>query len=313
MKKIILTVFIAALLIVPGSLVFAQYTIDSAKTEMALIADALSGIIGPNLGGMSFLGEPVGYSFIPHFEVGIAGGMVLVPVDDITAGTHMDLNFEDLTFFPIPGVGAHGKFAIKRLEFGVKIAGIPELGSDKAGAKVSNIILGGKVRYNLYNFKTLAIKGGVSVGGFYEYMKGNLLLTDSASIMIDVNEDGTDDGKLTNTAGFDTTWNANTFGGEAQANLQLVMLNFFAGTRVSKSIGKAETVVEGSSTLSGAGPISPGSTTVSISKEAKPAKIDAFVYGGAEVKLFVLTISTKAGYNVTNKSYTFDGGVRLQF
>ena len=313
MKKIILTVFIAALLIVPGSLVFA-YTMTDATTEMGLIAEALSGIFGPNLGGMSFLGEPVGYSFIPHFEVGIAGGMVLVPVDNITADTQMNLNFGSLTFFPLPAAGVHGKLSIKRLEFGAKIAGIPTLGSEKSGASVSNIILGGKVRYNLYNFKTLAIKGGVSVGGFYEYMKGGLLLTDSNEIPIDVGDDGTVDGTLTNAAGFDTTWNANTFGGEAQANLQVLILNFFAGTRVSKSIGEVKTVVAGSSELIPNNALVTGGTeTVSISKEAKPADIDIFIFGGAEVKIAILTATVKAGYNVNNKNFVFDGGVTLQF
>ncbi|MBA7611675.1 hypothetical protein ES703_18903 [subsurface metagenome] len=313
MKKIILTMFIAALLIFPGSLAFA-YDMTEAKAEMGLIAEALSGIFGPNLGGMSFLGEPVGYSFIPHFEVGIAGGMVLVPVDDITADTKMALIFGGLPRCPIPAAGAHVKFAIKRLEFGVKVAGIPDLEFEEKGIEVSNIILGGKVRYNLGDFDVFALKGGVSVGGFYEYMKGSLLLTDSKSVSIYVDEDDNPDGTLTNDAGFDTTWNANTFGGEAQANLQVLMLNFFAGTRVSKSIGKAKTVVSGSSELINlTGSVTGSTEPVKISGEAKPAKIDVFIFGGAEVKIAILTATVKAGYNVNNKYWAGDLGLRLQF
>jgi hypothetical protein len=91
------------------------------------------------------------------------------------------------------------------------------------------------------------------------------------------------------------------------------LFNLFAGTRVSKSFGKAETTIAGSSDLTGGAGITAGSTTLSISEESKPDGIDMFLYGGAEVKILILTVTGKVGYNLNNKNYTIDGGLRMQF
>jgi hypothetical protein len=317
-KLLILIAVCAAALLIPRSIIFAQaYDIDEAEADMVEIAQALSNTFGPNLGGMSFIGEPVGYSFTPRFEVGIAGGAVLVPLEDIVAGTSLDLDIGDLDRLPIPAIAAHGKFSIRRIEIGGKIAGIPEISDKDAGAGISNIIIGGKVRYRLLNFKTFGLKGGASVGGFYEYMNGYVTLTQSDEIDIDVNEDGTVDGQITNTAGFKTEWNSSTFGGEAQANVQLLIFNIFAGTRLSKSFGKAETVLSGTTTITAIDPLwvddSVPSATLSITEESKPDGIDTFLYGGVEVKILMLNVTGKIGYNLSNKNYTIDGGVRMQF
>jgi hypothetical protein len=320
MKRLIIIIAVAVMMAFSGSGVFAQlYDIDDADSEMHDIAVALSNVFGPNLGGMSFIGEPVGYSFIPRFEFGVAGGVVLVPLEDVTAGTNLDLDIGSLARLPFPALAAHGKFSLGRIEIGGKIAGIPEIKDKDAGAGISNIVIGGKVRYRLLNFKTFGLKGGASVGGFYEYMKGYINLTQSESIWIDADNDGdADDGEIINTAGFETNWNAHTLGGEAQANLQLLIFNVFAGTRVSKSFGKAETVVAGTTDLvdhSGLGlvaePLKP--IDLSISEESKPDGIDMFLYGGAEVKILILNVTGRVGYNLNNKNYTIDGGLRMQF
>jgi hypothetical protein len=313
MKRLIIIVAVAAMMVLSGSMVFA-YEITDAESEMQDIAVALSNVFGPNLGGMSFIGEPVGYSFIPRFEFGVAGGVVLVPLEDVTTGTNLDLDIGDLAHLPFPAVAAHGKFSINRIEIGGKIAGIPEIKDKDAGAGISNIVIGGKVRYRLLNFKTFGLKGGASVGGFYEYMKGYLALNQSESMPVDIDDDGTPEGTLTNEAGFETNWKAHTLGGEAQANLQLLLFNLFAGTRVSKSFGKAETTIAGTSTLTSSAPVVfPGLTTLSISEESKPEGIDLFLYGGAEVKILILTVTGRVGYNLNNKNYTIDGGLRMQF
>ncbi|KPJ80186.1 MAG: hypothetical protein AMS17_20845 [Spirochaetes bacterium DG_61] len=313
MKRLIIIVAVVAMMAFSGSMLFAQYDIDKAVSDIQEIAVALSNVFGPNLGGMSFIGDPVGYSFIPRFEFGVAGGAVLVPLEDVTTGTRLDLDIGGFARLPIPAVAAHGKFSIGRIEIGGKIAGIPEIKDKDVGAGISNIVIGGKVRYRLLNFKTFGLKGGASVGGFYEYMKGYLALTQSESMPVDIDDDGTPEGTLTNAAGFETNWNANTFGGEAQANLQLLLFNLFAGTRVSKSFGKAETTIAGSSDLTGGAGITTGSTTLSISEESKPDGIDMFLYGGAEVKILILTVTGRVGYNLNNKNYTIDGGLRMQF
>jgi hypothetical protein len=316
-KKMILIAVFAAVLILPGSFVFAQdYSLSDAEDEMRDIAIALSNTIGPNLGGMSFIGEPVGYSFTPRFEFGVAGGAVLVPLEDITAGTSLDLDIGELPRLPIPAIAAHGKFSIGRIELGGKVAGIPEISDKDAGAGISNLVIGGKVRYRLLNFKSFGLKGGASVGGFFEYMKGYISLTASESTPIDFDEDGTPDGYISNTGGFKTDWNSSTFGGEAQANLQLLIFNLFAGTRLSKSFGKVETTLTGTGNVTDAGTapvIETGPVIFSVTEESKPDGIDMFLYGGAEVKILMLTVTGKVGYNLNNNNYTIDGGLRMQF
>ncbi len=316
-KKLFFIGALVALLVLPGTMIFAQYDMAQAVSEMTGIATQLADVFGPNMGGISYIGDPIGYSFVPRFEIGIAGGIAVVPLTDVTEGSKMSLDFGGLGVFPIPTIAAHGKFTVRRIEIGGKIAGIPELEGDKGGTAVSNIVLGGKVRYKIFDFKKFALKGGASVGGFYEFIKGNLLLTDSDTIEIDADGEGTVDGELTNATGFDTTWMGHTIGGEAQANLQLLMFNFFAGSRVSKSFGKAESVVEGTSSLAPVAgatfPVATDSQSVSISEEAEPEGIDVFAFGGVEAKISILTITGRFGYNFTNENYTVDGGVRLQF
>ncbi len=318
-RPFVLILFAAVLLLFAGTFNFAQaqYNMDEAEVELAIMAEQLSSIFGPNLGGMSYIGDPIGYYIIPRWEVGLAGGVVVVPVQDISEGTKMSLNFGGMNYFPIPAAGAHGRFTIKRFEFGLKVAGIPPVENKDAGAKIANIIIGGRVRYKIFDFSRSGIKGGVSAGGFYEYMRGSLELTDSDNMPIDVNDDGVTDGYMISDTTFDTNWRAHTMGGEVQANIHLWLLNFFLGSRVGKSLGSAETVVEGTSEIINTDPpsglVTPGSKLISISKVKNPADIDVFVFGGVEFNIFKLTITGKAGYNITNENYTIDGGVRLQF
>ena len=317
-RSFVLILFAAVLLLFAGTFNFAQaYDMAEAEVELATMAEQLSSIFGPNLGGMSYIGDPIGYYIIPRWEVGLAGGVVVVPVQDISEGTKMSLNFGGMNYFPIPAAGAHGRFTIKRFEFGLKVAGIPQVENKDAGAKIANIIIGGRVRYKIFDFSRSGIKGGASAGGFYEYMRGSLELTDSDNMPIDVNDDGVTDGYMISDTTFDTNWRAHTMGGEVQANIHLWLLNFFLGSRVGKSLGSAETVVEGLSEIIDTVPpsvlVTPGSKFISISKVKNPAAIDVFVFGGVEFNIFMLTITGKAGYNITNENYTIDGGVRLQF
>lgn len=318
-KKLIIITSILIFCALPAASIFAQfYDFAEAENEMRKAASAVSDLIGPNLGGMSSLGDPVGYAIIPHFEVGIAGGVVFVPADDIAADTGLDIGFDGKAYFPLPSIAAHGKFTVKRLEFGGKLGGIPTIDAKKAGVSVQNLVIGGKVRYRLLNFNTFALKGGVSIGGFYEYMNGELAFIGSQTIGVDVDDNGTDDGEIQNEAGIESVWNSHTFGGEAQANFQVLFLNLFAGARVSKSIGKAETSAGGSSTLvdtNGADGITfePGSQTISITEEGKPEGIETVLYGGAEFKLAFLTITARGGYNLSNEAINVEAGARVQF
>jgi hypothetical protein len=316
-NKLYLLVLTAAMLLFIGTLNIALgqvYDMDDAEIELGLMADQLSGIFGPNLGGISYIGDPIGYSIIPHFEVGISGGFVVVPLRDITRGTSFQLNFGDLAYIPIPAIGAHTKFSIKDVELGAKIVGIPRLEDQDAGTAIQNIIIGGKARFKLFNFDRRIIKGGASVSGFYEYMRGDMLLTDSSSMFVDVLNDGTIDGELISQTGFDTSWEASTVGGELQTNLQLFMFNFFAGTRAGKTFGSAVTRVDGSTELISITPLVTGSTrNISISNRQSPVGFDVFLFGGLELKLSMFTLTGKGGYNLTNENYTLDTGFRLQF
>jgi hypothetical protein len=317
------SILFAALLLVPGVFAAAQpYNFSDATGDLVQVATAVSSIFGPNLGGMSYIGEPVGYSVVPHVAFGISGGAVFVPLQNINTGTSMAVDFGDmggLAALPIPAVGAHAKFTLfKKLEMGVKVAGIPEIENEKSGFAVDNLIIGGKVRYNLLKYKLPLIRGGVSVGALYEYMNGSLLLTQSDTIPLDVNDDGMMDGSFTTTAGLNTEWTSSTFGGEAQANIQVIFLNIFLGTRVSKTVGKATTSINGTGTLTDFGgglvnAIPPPDPTISISQEGKPDGIDPYVFGGVEAKLLGIVLSAKGTYNLKNENYIVEGGLRLQF
>jgi hypothetical protein len=318
-KKLLMITSMLIMCALPAASIFAQdYFLDDAEDDMLAVASAVSDLIGPNLGGMSSLGDPVGYAITPHFEIGVAGGLVLVKTDDIAAGTDLDIGFDGKSYFPLPSIAAHGKFTVNRLEFGGKLGGIPSIDAKKAGISVQNLVIGGKVRYRLLNFNSFALKGGLSVGGFYEYMNGELAFIGSQTIGVDVDEDGTDDGEIVNEAGLESVWNSHTFGGEAQANFQVLFLNLFAGARLSKSFGKAETSVGGSSTLvdTNTGDLidfEPGSQTISITEEGKPEGIETVLYGGAEFKLAFLTITARGGYNLKNEAIHAEAGARIQF
>jgi len=307
------------LLFMPGAALFAQYDINDALGDVDEIATAINSIFGPNLGGMSYVGDPVGYAIIPHGAIGISAGAAFIPLSNINTGTFMKVNFADMgsfAYFPIPAVGAHAKFTIKKkLELGVKVAGIPEISDKDAGAAVHNLIIGGKLRYNLLDFKLPMLRGGVSVGAHYEYMSGGLMMTESETIPIDIDNNGTTDGTFATTAGFETMWKSGTFGGEVQANVQVLFLNFFAGSRVSTTIGKSTTTMNGTGTLTPSNPLVTGGSVpdVSVSQTVNPSGIDPYLFGGLELKILGLVISGKLTYNIRNQNYVIDNGLRLQF
>lgn len=141
------------------------------------------------------------------------------------------------------------------------------------------------------------------------------LMADHLSGMfVDVYNDGTITGELISQTVFNTTWEANTVGGEVQANLQLLRFNFFGGSRVGKTFGSALTRVEGFSELRSMTGLVTGSTmNISISNEKNPRGIDAFLFGGVEIKLAMFTFTGKGGYNITDENYTLDAGFGLQF
>jgi hypothetical protein len=319
-KKLITIVSILIFCALPGASIFSQlYDLNDAVGELGDVATTVSNLIGPNLGGMSSLGDPIGYAIIPHFEVGVAGGLVLVKADDIAAGTELDIGFDGKSYFPLPSIAAHGKFTVNRLEFGGKLGGIPAIDAKEAGISVQNLVIGGKVRYRLLNFNSFALKGGLSVGGFYEYMNGELTFIGSQTIPVDVDDDGTAEGEIRNDAGLESVWSSHTFGGEAQANFQVLFLNLFAGARLSKSFGKAETSIAGTSELVATGG-TPGliddtlpPQIISISEEGKPEGIETVLYGGAEFKLLFMTITAKGGYNLKNEAIHAEAGARIQF
>jgi hypothetical protein len=319
-KSLLFFILVSALLFIPAVFAAAQYDLSDATDDLNQVADALSSIFGPNLGGMSYVGDPVGYSVVPRVEFGISGGMVFVPLENINTGTDLDVDFGDmgkLAALPIPAASAHAKFTIsKKFEMGVKVAGIPEIKNEDAGVSISNLIIGGKFRYNLLSYKAPLIKGGISVGALYEYMNGGILLTQSGSTTVDPDDNpATPNGTLTTTGELNTEWNSNTFGGEAQANLQVIFLNFFVGTRVSKTFGKATTSLKGTSTLEGDPSIFDEFTDelVDVTQEAKPQGIDPYVFGGVELKILGLVLTGKGTYNVKNESYIIESGLRLQF
>ncbi len=314
-KNLIFTLATILFIILSVSLVSAQiYDITAAEADLTALASTMANIFGPNLGSISYVGEPIGYAITPRFEVGVGFGAVFVPLKEQDVA--LDFELQGDVYFPVPALAAHGKYTIKRFELGLKLAGIPEINIDDEdlSAKVNNVIVGGKVRYNVGSFKKTLVKGGFSVGGLYEYMNGDITASNTDSFMVDANDDGTDDGELITAADLSTTWSSHTIGGEALANFQLLFFNFYVGSRLSKSFGSAESSIEGNVELvSTSGLVAPATDVVSILEDAKPKGVDTFIFGGLEAKVWFLVISTKASYNLNGDAFGGDVGVRLQF
>ena len=329
-KKMLIAVLTLSTVLVLPIVVSAQtegvFDTQDFTSGMDAVTESTADFLAESLGGMSYLGDPVGYAIVRHLAIGVAGGAVLVPIENLTIpeGTAIDIDFGDLEYIPIPVVGAYAKIAFKRLELGAKLAGFPTYEQDPVS--VQNMIVGGKVRYRLAGFNQSLIKGGVSVGALAEYMKGNLDITQKDGFPIDGGDvnpelEGETIGYVTTTAGIQDEWSAVTFGGEAQANFQVLFLNFFTGARVSKTSGSAKSTFSGTVTFTSAAPeydeyIEADITDAdlgSFSNESKASGIDIYGFGGLEVKILILTVTARGSYNFSNEVLSVDGGVRLQF
>ncbi len=323
-KKIISVLVVTILLAAPGAFVFAQqYDLGAVESDLTVISQGLSDIFGPNLGAMTFLGDPVGYSTIKHIELGIAGGASFVPIENVAFGTSLQYDFGNLSYIPLPAIGAHAKFKIKKFEIGGKLAGIPKIEDKDAGVQLNNMIIGGKLRYELWDRRVLMLlRTGASFGGFLEYINGNVTMLERNTMPVTMDIPGfgpTQVANLVTEAGFETNWKGLTVGGEAQANFQILFVNLFGGARLSKTFGKATTDLSGSTTLQLTDPTYTPYVSeftnqqLVISTEAKPEGIDTTLFGGVEVKILMLAVTLRGGYNFKNSNYVVDGGARLQF
>ena len=321
-KRTILIIGMIILLLIPASFAFSQYDITKAEQDMKSLVNGMSDLFAKSLGGMSYVGDPVGYAFIKHFSIGIGGGAVLIPTSNLEfASEGLDIDFGDLKYIPIPTASAFAKFSIRRLEFGFKLGGIPQYDVDNFS--IHNMILGGKVRYNIGSFNLVFIKGGVSAGALFEYMSGGLDYSTSTGYPVYVDVDGTSThvADVTTTASLQNSWKSGTVGGEAQANFQVLFLNFFVGSRLSKTFGTADSSIDGKVTLTptdssfvDSGSVSSKSSTeLSTSASNKAPGIEVYGFGGAEFKLFIFTITARGSYNFIGKTLSADVGARLQF
>lgn len=313
-KRLIHTIIVTMVLLTASAgFVYAQYDINDLASDMESVTEGLAEFFGDNLGAMSYLGDPVGYAFIKNFTLGIGGGAALVPVENLSfaEGTGLNIDWGDMKNIPVPVIGAYTRFSLKKLEFGFKLAGFPKLATDDL--EVKNLILGGKVRYKLVSFNRFLIKGGVSAGGLFEYVNGSVLISQGEGFPIYDPSGTVQIGTMETTSTLDTSWSGVTLGGEAQANLQIAILNIYTGTRMSKTFGKATSEFKGDVTLSGSGVVPASEPIGPISNEGKAGGIDIYGFGGLEVKVLILTVGGRITYNFTNDNLTIDGGVRFQF
>ncbi len=317
----ILLIVLSLLIILPGAAVFAQYSFLDAQGDLVVIAQGLSDIFGPNLGSMAFLGDPVGFSTIPHFEIGAGVGFVLIPTENVAAGSSLEYDFGEIQYIPLPSAAVHGKLKIKKMEVGLKFGGIPELESKDAGLYVKNTIAGVKVRRELYDKRKFLFKIGASAGLLYEYTGGTIQMLGRDTMPVYIEDplfgNQFQIADLTTTAGFETTWTGHTLGGEAQGNFQILFFNFFGGLRLSKTFGSATTELGGNATLTAVpgyfGDVVEGTTAINISEESKTEGFDTTLFGGLEVKLLIFALTGRGGYNLKNDNITVDIGGRLQF
>jgi len=330
MRKPILALLIgAALMMVPGSALLAfDYTSAEVQEDLESVAQNLSDLFGNNLGSIAMIGDPVGFSTIPRFEIGVAGGSVFVPLKNLNTGTDAVYDFGGTAYAPIPSIGAHMKVNLFGFELGAKVAGIPpfQLSSENFSGEIQSMVIGGKLRYEILDKKVAALRFGLSAGGFYEYTKGNLGLSMRESFAVYEDVDPTQAGEeyiadLLTTSAFDTSWKGHTLGGEVQGNMKVLFINIFAGGRLSTSWGQASTALIGDATATvreeyKSGPyqvnVNP-SESVEVTTETVPSGLGFYGFGGLEFKIFPLVLGARGGYNFSNQVITLDLGARLQF
>jgi hypothetical protein len=327
MRKLMIALLVsAALMIIPGTALFSyDYMSAEMQQDLENVAKSFSELFGENIGSIAFIGDPVGYATVPHFEVGVTGGAVFVPIENINVDTDLLYDLGGLKYTPIPSIGAHLKFNLFGFELGAKLGGIPpfELSNDSYRAQIQSMVIGAKLRYRVLDKKLAVLRFGVSAGGFYEYTKGNLGLSmvDSFAVYEDVTP--VTEGKeyiadLVTTSNFDTAWKGHTLGGEVQGNMKVLFINVFAGGRLSTSWGRATTTLDGDASAvvrpayAGIVNVNP-SETISVETETVPRGFDFLGFGGLEFKIMPLLIGARGGYNFSNRVVTLDIGARLQF
>ena len=324
-KTALFTILISiALFLLSGSLIFAQYDSAAVEQDMQALAQSFSNLFGKNVGSISMIGDPIGYSTVPHFEVGIAAGAVFVPLKNINSGTDTVYDMNGMGYTPVPTMAVHMKVNIKGFEIGGKVAGIPpfELSNESFDGEVQNMVIGAKLRYRIVDKKHAVLRFGLSAGGFYEYTKGNigLVMTDSFAVYEDVTADPGDEhiADLVSTNAFNSDWRGHTVGGEVQGNMKILFVNLFAGGRLSTSWGSAHTSVNGDvavNPVAGYEAFVTANPTENIdgTAEASPDGLDYYAFGGLEAKLLPVVIGGRLGYNFRNEVITLDLGARLQF
>ena len=323
-KTALFTILISiTLFLLSGSLIFAQYDSAAVEQDMQALAQSFSDLFGKNVGSISMIGDPIGYSTIPHFEVGIAGGAVFVPLENINSGTGTAYDVNGMGYTPIPSLGVHMKVNIKGFEIGGKVAGIPpfELSNESFDGEVQSMVIGAKLRYRIVDKKLAVLRFGLSAGGFYEYTKGNigLVMTDSFAVYEDVTPDPGDEhiADLVSTNAFNSDWRGHTVGGEVQGNMKILIVNLFAGGRLSTSWGSAHTSVNGDVAVNPVAGyeafVTANTETIDVTTEASPDGLDYYAFGGLEAKILPVVIGGRLGYNFRNEVITLDLGARLQF
>jgi hypothetical protein len=269
------------------------------------------------------IGDPVGYSFIPHFAIGISGGSVFVPIENINADPDTEYDLGGLAYMPVPSIGVQAKVSISKFELGLKVAGIPpvQLSNESYSGEIQSMVIGGKLRYSIIEKSKGIMQYGVSAGGFYEYTKGSLGLNMSDTFEVFADADPFTPGdehvaNLLTSNDFDSTWKGHTVGGEAQGNMKILFIKIFAGGRLSTSWGKATTSITGDVTVEEvyAGYVTANPTeSIDVTTETVPSGFDFYGFGGLEFKIFPLVVGARGGYNFGNRVITMDIGARLQF
>jgi hypothetical protein len=323
-KPVAILIIPLLLLLAPAGALFAQdYTSTEVLEDMESIAQSFSTLFGENVGSISLIGDPIGYSVIPHFSVGIAGGLAFVPIENINAGGDTQYDLGELKYTPVPSVGVNLKLTLSKFELGAKVAGIPSMegGEDATRWQIQSMVVGGKLRYGLIDKHRGVFQYGVSVGGFYEFTRGDVGLNLSDTVKVYEEVDPLSPGEehvanLNTTSAFDSTWRGHTVGGEVQGNVKVLFVNLFAGGRVSTSWGKATTSIDGDVTVQSVYPgytVESPTESVDVTTEAKPGGIDFYGFGGLEFKILPVVLGVRGGYNFSNQVITLDFGTRLQF
>jgi hypothetical protein len=105
-RMVVVILCICVLCVIPVGAGFGQYDFSDATADLKILAQGMSDLLAPNLGSVTFLGDPTSMTTVRNFSLGVSGGTVLVPIENFDIPDSLDFDVSGFTYEPIPAIGA---------------------------------------------------------------------------------------------------------------------------------------------------------------------------------------------------------------